>query len=630
MIMKDYLTLLVFCMHFICVEAQTPINHEYHNLLDENVGHKSTYVQRSAFNDELLSLYAFNIGIAGQEVDLSLGSTSEIFTCDSVGGYIIFRTHDSATLETNQTASIRISFASSSGASNIPVRHCGDLLLADVSLWPDRYVVTDDNVLIQNTHEEKFLNCLLKLSTAGNYISHREIRHNEGSLHRTLRYPQVHYRGLLTGPFNGNTEVYDFAFKDTISIIRNQVPSDYYQPEFSLFTEVFDVSGDTLFTGLIEGNGAMKWHGSMAIDDMVLRLISFNGTIDLDPLDSENWYVTPDNEQHLVLSAYSTEGELLWYNLITKVASDQTINGVIDAQIINVGNKVIIDHWFGQLSANPDFTGTISVFAGADIADEDTLQLSGFYNQSARYATVLNPLLNEVTAVYSARINGQEAGQSGTYWPIIIPYDNEHFVFNENFNLQFDPDWLIERIYPDQFQYQSAVPTGAQHEVNYHIIPVNSLTGHQSYVLHFNGNPSDTWQISMTPTKGNNGDVLFSGIISGYVTFEFPQQEPVLVLADFGLWDGIFMKCSKLTTGVTEADATFSVYPNPTRDQLFVQSTKTEQLVFHVFSIEGRVVKSGNISSGTSIPVNDLSSGTYLIRLEQHAATSQPIRFVKF
>lgn len=628
--MKRYFTILFSCAVCLQLQAQTPINHDYHNLLDENVGHKSTYVQRSAFNDELLSLYAFNNGIAGQEVDLSLGSNSEIFVCDSVGGYIIFRTHDSATLETNQTASIRISFASSSGASNIPVRHCGDLLLADVSLWPDRYVVTDDNVLIQNTHEEKYLNCLLKLSTAGDYIDHREIRHNQGSLHRTLRYPQVSHRGLLTGPFNGDVEVYDFAFKDTISVIRNQVSEDYYQPEFSLFTEVFDVSEDTLHTGLIEGNGAMKWHGSIAKNDVVLRLISLSGSIDLDPQETENWYDTPENEQHLVLAAYTTQGELEWVNLIAKVGSAQTINGVIEAQIINVGNKVLIDHWFSQLSSVPDFTGTISVFAGANVADEDTMQLSGFFNNSARYASVLNPELNEVTAVYAARVNGEEGGQSGTYWPIIIPYDNEHFVFNENFNLQFNPDWVVERIYPDQYQYQSAVPTGAQHEVNYHIIPVNSLTGHQSYVLHFNGNPSDTWQISMTPTKGNIGDVLFSGIISGYVTFEFPEQEPVLVMADFGLWDGIFMKCSKLTTSISETNTSFTVYPNPSHDRLFVQSAIAEQLSFGIFSIDGKLISNGVIISGGSIPVADLSPGTYLLRLEQNAEPGQSVRFVKF
>lgn len=614
------------CMLIVNVEAQTPINHEYHKLFDENVGSKSNFVQRSAFSDELLSLYTFN-AIEGMEFDLGLGQENEIFTCDSTGGHIVLRTHNEQTLETNQIVSIRTSFF---GIATTPLRYCGELILADVTLLSDEFVVTDDNVLIQNTQENHQLNCLVKISTEGNYIEHREIRHNQGSLHRTLRYPQLHHQGLITGPFDGNIEVYDFAFKDTIAVIRDQVSTEYNQPEFSLFTEVYDVSGDSLHIGLIEGNGAMRWHGSITINDMVLRLISLSGTIDLDPRESENWYFTPENEQHLLLAGYTTQGELSWTKLLASVYSGNNNTGNFDAQLLNVGDQVLIDHWFGQLSSLPDFTGTISVFAGSDIADEDTLQLSGLYSKSARYATVMNPELNEVTAVYSARENGVEGGYVNTPRPTIWPIDNEHFVFHENFFLYQNIDWVIERLFPDQYLYQSATPAGTQHQVNYHIIPVNSLTGHESYVLNFNADPSDSWTIMMNPAKGSNGDIFFSGVISGYVNFEFPDQEPVLVMADFGSWDGIFMKCSKLTTSVSETTTSFSVFPNPAKDHIFVNSTNTEKLYFNLFSVDGKLISNGELMSGSSIQVSDLVPGIYLLRLEQQANSAETVRFVKY
>lgn len=623
--MKNYFIFLIASTAFLPLHAQTPINHQYHNLFDDPVNEKSTFVQRSAFSDELLSMYSFNSVFDGQEVDVGLGLESEVFVCDSIGGYIIFRSHDEQTLETTQSFSIR----TSSDISHIPVRHCDESILADVTLLPETYFVLEDNTVIQNSHENQFINYLIQMTPEGNYIRHREVWHHEDSLRRTLRYPHNTHMGLLTGPFNGAVEVYDFAFKDSITVFHNQFSSEHYQPNFSIYTEVFDTNTDSLYSGLIEGNGRMRWHGSIAINEMVMRLISVNGSIDLDPGETENWYTTPDNEHHLILAGYNAVGELVWTNLLAAVQAEDPNSGYYEAQLLNVGDQVLIDHLYRDLSQSADFSGNIEIYANESIVEDDTLQFSGVFNKSARYATVLDLEISDVTAVYSIRLNGEDGGSLSTHAPTILPFDDTHFMIHEDFLLYQNPDWSIERIYPDQYLYQSADAAGTQHQVNYHIIPVNSLTGHQSYVLNLDADPSDTWVIMMNPAKGNNGDIYFSGVISGYVNFDFPQQESVLVMADFTQWDGIFMKCSKLTTSISETNASFSVYPNPANDRLYVQGAIGEQFSYSVLSVDGKLIESGfNVSSG-SIPVDHLLPGAYLIRLEESSGSIQAVRFLK-
>jgi len=62
-----------------------------------------------------------------------------------------------------------------------------------------------------------------------------------------------------------------------------------------------------------------------------------------------------------------------------------------------------------------------------------------------------------------------------------------------------------------------------------------------------------------------------------------------------------------------------SIFPNPANNQVNIQIKATDKSsTIHVFNVEGRLVYDGTIpalQSNYSIATNELTSGTYLIRI---------------
>ncbi|WP_121665626.1 FG-GAP-like repeat-containing protein [Mesonia aquimarina] len=72
-----------------------------------------------------------------------------------------------------------------------------------------------------------------------------------------------------------------------------------------------------------------------------------------------------------------------------------------------------------------------------------------------------------------------------------------------------------------------------------------------------------------------------------------------------------------------------SIYPNPTEDYINIESKfEIFNEKFEVFSIQGKIVISGEISSSKKIDVNHLSSGTYFFKLYSKGKTFQR-KFIK-
>lgn len=63
-----------------------------------------------------------------------------------------------------------------------------------------------------------------------------------------------------------------------------------------------------------------------------------------------------------------------------------------------------------------------------------------------------------------------------------------------------------------------------------------------------------------------------------------------------------------------EEEVSFNIFPNPTRDQLFIQGIYETQRI-EVFDVNGRLVISQEAYSNTELNVMDLQSGFYLLRL---------------
>lgn len=74
-----------------------------------------------------------------------------------------------------------------------------------------------------------------------------------------------------------------------------------------------------------------------------------------------------------------------------------------------------------------------------------------------------------------------------------------------------------------------------------------------------------------------------------------------------------------ITTGITENMVGLQIFPNPVSSELFIrQEISPENGIWQVFDLSGREVKSGILPGYTqlAIPLSELNSGLYLLRLE--------------
>ena len=89
------------------------------------------------------------------------------------------------------------------------------------------------------------------------------------------------------------------------------------------------------------------------------------------------------------------------------------------------------------------------------------------------------------------------------------------------------------------------------------------------------------------------------------------------------------VSCSSIT-GILEIgniDNEIMVYPNPTNDELFIETNFNYNLI-EVYTAQGRLMQS-NISSIKKIDVSDLNNGLYIIMLTDKNGNRQVQRFVK-
>ena len=65
------------------------------------------------------------------------------------------------------------------------------------------------------------------------------------------------------------------------------------------------------------------------------------------------------------------------------------------------------------------------------------------------------------------------------------------------------------------------------------------------------------------------------------------------------------------------------IYPNPVKNELSISGIAKDE-PFEIYSLDGKLIKTGTISSGKTIDVNSLPKGVYLIKIE-----NQNLKFIK-
>ena len=86
-----------------------------------------------------------------------------------------------------------------------------------------------------------------------------------------------------------------------------------------------------------------------------------------------------------------------------------------------------------------------------------------------------------------------------------------------------------------------------------------------------------------------------------------------------------------LEIGIDDSEINFAVYPNPTKDFVFIKSDKGDINSVTIYDMSGRVVlRQNNVGSLIRMDVESLSSGVYFIDLEiANNRLSDPIKLVK-
>jgi hypothetical protein len=125
---------------------------------------------------------------------------------------------------------------------------------------------------------------------------------------------------------------------------------------------------------------------------------------------------------------------------------------------------------------------------------------------------------------------------------------------------------------------------------------------------------------------GNN-NVYLSAHFEGEVDIN-PMADGVINATSLGFRDCYLIKMKQENLGIDSPDFNVSVvYPNPSKDILFVQSEKSlSGEKYTIFDNIGKVVETGLISFNNSISISNISEGMYYLQLQD----KQRIKFLKY
>lgn len=93
----------------------------------------------------------------------------------------------------------------------------------------------------------------------------------------------------------------------------------------------------------------------------------------------------------------------------------------------------------------------------------------------------------------------------------------------------------------------------------------------------------------------------------------------------------VFKVDNVLNTDKIQVDKNqLSVYPNPTKDLLYVKGTNYNLInkEYQIIEIDGRIIKSGSLNTNNSINTNFLKRGIYILKIKEYNNTNYTAKFI--
>lgn len=114
----------------------------------------------------------------------------------------------------------------------------------------------------------------------------------------------------------------------------------------------------------------------------------------------------------------------------------------------------------------------------------------------------------------------------------------------------------------------------------------------------------------------SNGEIITISFENGGIFVNDAQITVTDITADNGVVHVISSVLDPETVSVSRRHITHDLefFPNPAREELFIRSSDDETgSLYEILDLNGRVLRTGNITYGQAIPLNSLSAGYYLL-----------------
>lgn len=328
-------------------------------------------------------------------------------------------------------------------------------------------------------------------------------------------------------------------------------------------------------------------------------------------------------------------GFMAWYEILIRNKGNQTLNGTVDFTY----NQNILHYGIATLAPNVQTPGVL----GWNYSN-----LLPF--ESRRIYVGLN--VNSPVQSPPANI-GDILNFTATINPIagdIIPADNQ-FVFNQEIIGSFDPNDITclegESVSPstigDYLHYginfentgtaeaENVVVKVVIDKTKYDINSLQLLDASHSVNVVVKGNVAEfifakiNLSVSKTPPVGGHGNILFKiktqpSLNSGdevekQADIYFDYNEAV----ETNTAETIF---KSLGNKDFDTDKSVSVYPNPTKEEVFINCDNTLKLI-ELFDVQGRILQTVIENKNSSkINLSDQSNGLYFVRITSEKGKS--------
>lgn len=128
---------------------------------------------------------------------------------------------------------------------------------------------------------------------------------------------------------------------------------------------------------------------------------------------------------------------------------------------------------------------------------------------------------------------------------------------------------------------------------------------------------------SANESTGSNGSVTYS---VGLLTVK------TLESTDGSVSQGLQVPIEVLVLSINDPvfnDVTLSVFPNPTTNFVTLKSGKHSDLSYQLFDLNGKLIKKQATISSETITLNNLKSGTYLLKILQATKEIKTFKIIK-